>query len=165
MLVQPTSNDTISFFSHKHTNLSLSLSLYLAISISLPFSLTHTHTHTHKCKKCRQLPKSEVAKQLVDHPWLHFTQWRHRKINCTNWVTEFIKLVFSFSTFISHSLCGSIPEVTLRVQQWRRRQGEEKAAPMEPSRQKASAKNSYTSSPIPWIYQQILRSISSLFMH
>lgn len=54
-------------------------------------------------------------KQWLNHPWLHFTQQRHRKINCTNWVTEFIKLVFSFSTFIRHSLCESIPEVTLCV--------------------------------------------------
>lgn len=59
-------------------------------------------------------------KEWLDHPWLRFTQRRHRKINCTNWVTEFIKLVFSFSTFIRHSLCESIPEVTLSVPQLRR---------------------------------------------
>lgn len=71
---------------------------------------SRTHTHTF-----RQLPKSEIAKERLHHPWLHFTRRSHRKINCTNWVTEFIKLVFSFSTSIKPSLCESVPEVMLRA--------------------------------------------------
>lgn len=76
---------------------------------------THTHTQSH-CQPSiwyarRQVPKNKnkIAKRWLNHPCLHFTQRRHRKINCTNWVTEFVKLVFSFSTFIRHPLLWEAP--------------------------------------------------------
>lgn len=106
-LVRWTSENTISFSSHKQNETPQKNRGAFSRSLLLPLSPSLSHIYVR-----RQLAKNEIAKQWLDHPRLHFTRRRHRKINCTNWVTEFIKLVFSFSTFIRRSLCESLPEVT-----------------------------------------------------